>query len=86
MKKLLALFALICLCALSAPALGDAIVTEGVLIFSDAEAACYTSADLGGTVKQMRAKARFYGGGACFALRVRPFGAYALSETEDENV
>ena len=28
----------------------------------------------------------FYGGGACFALRVRPFGAYALSETEDENV
>ena len=65
MKKLLALFALICLCALSAPALGDAIVTEGVLIFNDAEAACYTSADLGGTVKQMRAKARFYGGGAC---------------------
>ena len=28
----------------------------------------------------------FYGGGACFALCVRPFGAYALSETEDENV
>lgn len=65
MKRLLSLFLLMCLCALSASALSDALVTEGALVFSDAQAACYTSADLGGTVTQMRAKARFYGGGAC---------------------
>ena len=67
------LCALWALWLLAAPALcrADAIVAEGMLLFSDASYACYTGADLGGTVKKMSARARFFGGGAC-ALTATP--------------
>lgn len=65
MKKLLLLAAALWLMLAPALCMADATVAEGMLLFSDADYACYTGAELGGKVTKMSAKARFFGGGAC---------------------
>lgn len=65
MRKQFFLSILLCCALLPANVQAEARITSEMLVFHDAVYACYTGADLGGTVKKMSAKARFFGGGAC---------------------
>lgn len=81
MKKWLAL---LLSCLLFAPgfSLAAAMIADGQLVFAGANYACYTSADLGGAVTKMSAKARFFGGGACALIATpnRPESVSAITD------